>query len=211
MTFGYAERERVLAAYPKVMKDELGADPGGLQGVVDALAVEGVDHAAGVADEEEAVGIQRGAVEAHRQGGAADRAGGLVVVELPLGVYVLDPPAHDVLVVGLLEGRGGVEGAEADVGPAVLEREEPAVAGHEDAVARVVAGPQLEVALEVVVALGRRVVRADGHAHDAVLALGAAHGGREAGGDAVAGDHDRSAVGDGLARGTARLVEALGR
>ena len=72
-----------------------------------------------------------------------------------------------------------------------------------DAVAGVVTAPQLEMALEVVVALRGGVVRPDGHAHDAVLALGATDGRRETARDAVARDDDRGAVGDRLTRGAA--------
>jgi hypothetical protein len=76
-------------------------------------------------------------------------------------------------------------------------------------VAGVVAGPQLEVGLEVVVAARGAVVGTHGDGHDAVLARAAPDGGREPGGHPVRGDDDRCAVVDDLPRGATLVVEAL--
>jgi len=92
----------------------------------------------------------------------------------------VDPAAHDVLVVGLAERAGGVENPQTHVGAAVFEREEPAVARHEHALASVVGRPQLQMRLEIVVAFGGVVVGPHGHAHDPVFAFMPPDGGGEA-------------------------------
>ena len=110
----------------------------------------------------------------------------------------------------MLEGRRGVEDAEADVDGAVADAEDPAVAGQQVALARL-AVPQLQPRLEPVVVVARaRVVGADGDAHRAVVALLQAHREAEPGGVAVGRDHDRGAVGDLVADLAAVVVDRLG-
>ena len=100
---------------------------------------------------------------------------------------------------------------EADVGGAVADAEDPAVAGQQHLLAAVVGGPQLEPGLEVVVVVARaRVVGAHGHAHRAVLALLAAHRQGQPRGVAVRGDDQRRGIPELGAGGAALLVHRLG-
>ena len=106
----------------------------------------------GVADQQQPAGVVRLAVEAHRQRGAADRADhGLVAVSPTPRAWCASQRLQHVLVVDVAEGRGGVEDAEADVGGAVADAEDPAVAGQQHPLAGLVAVPQLEPGLQVVV------------------------------------------------------------
>ena len=153
-----------------------GGDLAGLHGVGDALAVERVDHAAGVADQQHAVGVVRLAVEAHRQRGAAHRLGAVLVAEAPLLRRLVQPALEQVLVVDLAPRRAGVEDAEADVAGAVADAEDPAVAGQQAArLCRRRRGP---TAPATTPASRRRaagsVVGAHRHAHRPVVALLAA-------------------------------------
>ena len=131
----------------------------------------------------------RGAVEAHRQRGAADRLGPVLLGEAPLGRHRGQPPAQQVAVVDLAEARRGVEQAEPDVGGAVAHAEDPAVAGQQR-----VAVPQVEPGLEVVVVMpGRGVIGADRDPERPVVALVQAHSDRQPGGVAVGGDDQPAA------------------
>jgi len=151
----------------------------GLHGVADALPVERVDHAPGVADEHEATAVGGLAVEGHRQRGALHLADLVLLAEAPLLGGAVRPALQQLAVVGLAEALRRVEHAEAYVAGAVAHAEDPAVAGHQVGLAAL-AVPELEPALQVVVVgTGARVVRAHRHAHRAVLALVEAHRDRQ--------------------------------
>src|SRR3954452_1091188 len=73
----WVRRECAFAGWTRRATERLNSDLGGelpgLHGVGDALAVERVDHATCVTDEQHAAVVLRCAVEAHRQRTAADR------------------------------------------------------------------------------------------------------------------------------------------
>ena len=107
----------------------------GLVRVVDALAVERVDAAGGIADDE----VRRTGLRAHRAAHRDAPAGGLA-----LGLVGVDlPTIGDLMGIGV-EQMSGVDALElaerrqqsdADVDRAVADREDPSVAGHRVAVA----------------------------------------------------------------------------
>ena len=196
------------------LADRVGGDPAGLQPVGDALAVERAHHAGGVAGQEHAVRVQRAAVVAHGQGRAADRAALRLVHQVPaLRRALRQPRLHETPVVDARLGlarRRGVHAAEADVHRAVAEREDPAVARQQVALARL-AVPQLEVGLHERVLVPRgAVVRADGGPHGPVVAALPPDREREARADAVGRDHYRGAQLLDRALGAAPGVERLG-
>ena len=137
------------------------------------------------------------AVEAHRQSGRPHPADPVVLVAKAPGLRgVGEPASQRVAVVDGLEALAGVEQAEPDVGGAVADGEDPAVAGQQVGPARL-AGPQLEPGLHpLVVVAGSLVVGAYGDRHRPVLAPVDAERRRHPGADPVAGDHDGGAVGD---------------
>ena len=86
------------------LDDDVGGDLAGLHGVGDALAVERVHQAARVADQQQALGVVRLAVEGHREGGAADRARHVVRGVAPVLGHRGAPGLQDLAPVQLLEG-----------------------------------------------------------------------------------------------------------
>ena len=110
----------------------------------------------------------------------------------------------------MLERRRGVEDAEPDVGGAVADAEDPAVAGKQRALTGL-AVPELEPRLQPVVVVARaRVVGADRNAERPVVALLQPHRKAEPGRVAVGGDHDRGTEGDLVADLAAVVVDRLG-
>ena len=104
----------------------------GFEAVVDALAIEWVDAAGGVADEHPV----RAGNPAHGTAHGQERRPRCpdVAFELPLLALVIGVVLHKAAQVHLGGMTAGGERAHADVHLAVAEREDPAVAGEEFAV-----------------------------------------------------------------------------
>ena len=109
--------------------------PRGLVRVVDALTVERVDAARGVADDEVGGPRLRAHRAAHRDATARGLALGLRGVDLPTFGHLVGVGIEEVGGVHGLEVAERAEQAHADVHGAVADREDPAVAGHRVAVA----------------------------------------------------------------------------
>ena len=111
-------------------QDRFGGEPAGEQRLPDALAGHHVGRRGGVADEQRAPAGERDVVDAGR-----DRPGGVAILEFDLVAERLAyvRPLEQVLPQALhrLDPAFTVaQHAEADVGPAVRERERPGVAGQ---------------------------------------------------------------------------------
>src|SRR5687768_2954770 len=76
----------------------------GLQGVRDAFAVERVDHATGITDQQQATSVMRLAVESHRERSSPDRSDHVLTPKTPVLRSVLQPALEQILVVGLPKG-----------------------------------------------------------------------------------------------------------
>ena len=179
------------------LRGGLGGQATGQEGLGDALAVKGRDHAACVTEQHEAVGVVGLAVEGHGQGGADQAADLILLSEAPGGRDVVHPAVeHGAIVDGGGRGARG-DRAETDVDQPFPHRPDPPVAGQEIGLAGL-AVPQLEARLHPGV-LGARgaEVGAHGHAHGAALVLGAPDGGGQAGRDASGVDDQRGGEGGG--------------
>ena len=157
--WGSPQGQRV--AVDERLVDRVGGHVRGLVGVVDALAVERVDRAGGVADHQVGRALLGPDRAAHGDA-AADRA--------RRGVGGVDLPAVGDHVRVAVEQVGGVDALEvaergqqpdADVDRAVAHREDPAVAGQRVAVAVLHVERRLDPRLVVA---GRLPVGADGRA-----------------------------------------------
>ena len=181
----------------------------GLHRVRDALAVEGVDHAARVTDEHEPRDVVRLAVEGHGNRGALHLGDRRIGVEAPALGAVADPAVEQRAVVELGRGAVGAQRAEADVRRAVAQREDPAVAGQQVGLAlRTV--PDLEMALHPLLVVTRGLeIGAHGDAHGALVHALDAESERDACAHAVSSDHQRSGVGDLVAHLAPLLVRLL--
>ena len=148
-----------------------GGQPPGLVAVGDALAVERVDGAAGIARDHDVPAGTRPDRQAHGELPAGRRPEARLGPDAPRRRGEVHEGVHQVAGVEALPALVGREQADADVHPAVAHREDPAVAG--DHVALGVADVEVGLNEGVVVAV-RAVVAAQGHAHGEVPAPGRA-------------------------------------
>ena len=165
------QRPRALAA--EGMAERGGGQAPGFVAVGDALAVEGVDGAGGVAGQQHIGARPRPHREAHGQLAPGRRAEAGLRGEAPRVGGPVHEGIHQMRRVDALPAPVGREEADADVDPAVAHGEDPAVAG--DDIALGVANVQVGLDERIVMAL-RGVVAAQGHAQWQVPAtIGAQH------------------------------------
>ena len=159
------ERLRALAA--QRMPEGGGGQATGLVAVGDALAVERVDGAGGVAGQDH-VGAGSGPDrEAHGELAAGRRTETGLGAQAPRRRGLVDERVHQVGGVDPLPAAIGGKEADTDVDPAVAHGEDPAVAGHD--VALGVTDVQMGLDERIVVPLGG-VVAAQRHAQRQVTA-----------------------------------------